>query len=808
MEIKIKNIRIQGLRGMKDVLTLPVDGKSVLLYGDNGSGKSSISDSIEWFFTDNVEHLSSSEIDLKEALRNSFIKNEENSFVELSFSKKDINNTKKLFYKKNKLLTEFLGVSDVFNDYLGVSKDENLLLRYQNLTDFIDQTKGDKLKYLSDIIGFGEVTKAKEVLQKSFNSIKSDIKNQNFSTQISIQKQILIDKIGASVSQHTNFLSTINQFIKPLNLGLEVTKITDIDIVLKQIQKPGNTKVIGELNSLENIQNALSGLKAEIDILDKVYGDYFKEFEIIANDLHSVIQILLGELLKAGKVVLDKEYHTEKSCPLCLQSKDIKDLKVDIEKRLQTIEESAKKKIPFDNARKNLLAIATERISRLNALNNDPLLSKLENKEIKEAIEGLKSKIEKYQIASNEKVMSGNRLPKASDIKLGAVDFKIQNNIAGRIKKIEEDLAKDNSAIVYANISAATDAFKKIKLFELQETKLEEQKKSFELIYNEFIKKQKEGLEDFVNTFSSNINEYYQYMNPGELFQEIRIITIGEEDELKGITIEYKYNGKWVLPPQKYFSESHLNCFGISFFLASVLAFNHSNKFIVLDDVISSFDTNHRIKFAQLLIEKFSDYQLILLTHEEQWYEYMRQLAKRKGWMIKEIKWTDAKGTHLEEGPNELRDVIEENLAKGDIGFLGNPMRKYLEHMLKEICVNLDVKVNFRYNEINEKRMPDELLNELKSKISKSSSDLKGHVAIIDRVANSTVLGNLLSHDNPFNPKIGDLNAFWNDVNEMRKLFYCQNSTCQKPNVSIKNYDSVAKMIRCGCGTTKYSWKD
>ena len=63
-------------------------------------------------------------------------------------------------------------------------------------------------------------------------------------------------------------------------------------------------------------------------------------------------------------------------------------------------------------------------------------------------------------------------------------------------------------------------------------------------------------------------------MNPDEPFQEIKIVTIGDEDELNGITIEYKYNGNWVSPPQKYFSESHLNFFGISFFLASVYAFN------------------------------------------------------------------------------------------------------------------------------------------------------------------------------------------------------------------------------------------
>lgn len=327
-----------------------------------------------------------------------------------------------------------------------------------------------------------------------------------------------------------------------------------------------------------------------------------------------------------------------------------------------------------------------------------------------------------------------------------------------------------------------------------------------ELIFNEFVKKQKDGLQNFINLFSGKINEYYQFMNPGEKFHELKIVTIGDEDELNGITIEYKYNNNWVSPPQKYFSESHLNCFGLSFFLASVIAFNKENKFLLLDDVISSFDSNHRKKFADLIFEKFSDYQIILMTHENEWFQYVSQLAKRKSWLINEIKWDDVSGPYLEDKLTDLKGIIETNLSKGNVEILGNPIRKYLEHSLKEICANLEVKVNFKFNESNEKRMSDELLNELKSKISKSSNDLKSKMPIIDRIINSNILGNLLSHDNPFSPKLGDLKAFWVDLNDMEKLFYCQEPTCKKP-VLIKHYDTVKKRIRCGCGKLNYDWK-
>ena len=60
------------MRGVRDDLPLTLDGGSILVYGDNGSGKSSISDALEWFYYGGVDHLSSEEIGRGglEALRN------------------------------------------------------------------------------------------------------------------------------------------------------------------------------------------------------------------------------------------------------------------------------------------------------------------------------------------------------------------------------------------------------------------------------------------------------------------------------------------------------------------------------------------------------------------------------------------------------------------------------------------------------------------------------------------------------------------------------------------------------------------
>ncbi len=807
--MKLKQIDIKGLRGIKESLSLELNGKSVVLYGDNGMGKSSISDAIEWFYTNKVAHLSGIEIDLKDALRNASLDEDFVSEAALKFLKKSDFDTGKILYKKRgKLEHDYTVKSDEIRDYLVKSKEENLLLRYKSLNDFVDITKGDKLKYLSDIIGFSEVTKKKEVLRKAFNSIKTEIKNQNFEGQINGQKAILINKIGAAVSQEKDFFEIIKKKIASLKKKMKIESIEDIDALLKHLKSATNEKLLKENTFLEKIQTGLVIVQSEVVLINTHFDTYYDEFQKIAADVEGIFKIFIGDLLKSGDKVI-KKFHKEESCPLCLQPKDKDELRAEIAERLKEIEEAEKKLKAFQEAQELIKSISIERIKRLELLLSEPLFEFPENEQLKKDLESIKGKIKLMETASLVKPSSGDKIQDSKNIAFNISDFLFLDGLAARIKKLKETIKKDNITEIYANISASKDAFLKIKTLEKERKALEKQSSSLFIIYNEFIKVQKEGLENFIDSFSSKINEYYQYMNPDEPFQEIKIVTMGEENELNGITIEYKYNGTWVSPPQKYFSESHLNCFGISFFLASVEAFNDINEFIVLDDVISSFDSNHRKRFAELLFEKFSERQIILLTHEEEWFRnFVKPLAKKKGWLVNEIKWTEAKGTHFEESQGDIKSRIEKKLSESEVDGLGNPIRQYLESLLKEICMNLDVKVSFRPNEINEKRMPDELINELKSRIKSKSKDLKEHYPTIERVANSSILGNLLSHDNPFNPKIGDLKAFWADIQDMEKIFYCQEDKCTKPQVSWRNVDTVEKKIRCGgCGKTKYDWK-
>ena len=186
---KIKKLTIKGLRGINEEISIPLNGHSILLYGENGSGKSSITDAIEWFYYDKIAHLSNEEIGRKgvEGLRNIFLDDSEDGYITIEYTKSELNSSKTISLSNSKLITNHSNNSPTFNDFLEASQKEQIYLRYSDLVSFILATKAEKLNTLSDIIGFSEVIKTRDILKKTLNALKREIRNSNYTSQIDYQ---------------------------------------------------------------------------------------------------------------------------------------------------------------------------------------------------------------------------------------------------------------------------------------------------------------------------------------------------------------------------------------------------------------------------------------------------------------------------------------------------------------------------------------------------------------------------------------------------------------------------------------------
>jgi DNA repair exonuclease SbcCD ATPase subunit len=805
--VKINNLSITGLRGVRHELSVPLNSKSILLYGENGSGKSTLSDVIEWFFCDRIEHLIP-EIGRKgyEGLRNISLDDNAPGLLSLKFNNVEYDCEKTIELKKNNLKTKFSNNSKDFAEYLSASQEENLILRYKDLVTFVLSSKSEKLGALSEIIGYSKVTGTRDVLRTVYNRLSREIKTRGFDDLINHQNSQIIEQFEQNITSDKQFVEVVKELVKPFKLDMKIEALKDINEVLAKIKKPDDSKEVKQETFLQKIEESLVNLPTNLDELEKQYKDYKKQFDAIVTDIHKLEKLTIEKLLTAGKELLSSESYTENNCPLCMKEQNKAELLSDIESRIAELVEIKKEQKELTESNAALQQQITATVRLVQSILDDKQIDEKQNADHKTNIKAVIKAIKKYQEQLKIKVAGENKLENENTLLIDRnIMDNVKKNCKAQLEAIRTARKKDPKWDASGKIMIASYAYAQIRRLKKEKAAYEKQRDTMETVYRRFLKKQKEALEAFLNTYSDRIDEIYQFLNPGEKVENIKLVPIEKDDELSGITIQFDFmERKGVTPPHKLLSESHINCLGIAFFLTSVDAFNKRNKFIILDDLISSFDVNHRKRFADLLFEKYGDFQIILLTHEKTWFDIVKHLVQNKNWNIKTIKHNESKGTYLEEAPQTLRERIEQNIADGNESGLGNDARKYLENILKQIALALEVKVVYRNNDINEDRMAFELLTELKGTINKrKSTELKSE-PVIDRLLGSLFIGNKDSHNSSFEPTFGDIKAFWQDVTDFENLFFCD--ICGSP-VSLRFYDEGDKQVSCKKGELKYTWK-
>lgn len=138
-KFKLQNIHIKSFRGIKDYY-LDFKDKSLVLVGENGSGKSSIVNAFEFLFTGKVQSLNGIQA----------IKHDQ-SLVHLGDNPEDLSVTANIndLTIERKLNEEPLE-SDILKDF----ENGAFLLNRQKLLKFIELTPKGKYDNITSIIGF------------------------------------------------------------------------------------------------------------------------------------------------------------------------------------------------------------------------------------------------------------------------------------------------------------------------------------------------------------------------------------------------------------------------------------------------------------------------------------------------------------------------------------------------------------------------------------------------------------------------------------------------------------------------------
>lgn len=170
--------------------------------------------------------------------------------------------------------------------------------------------------------------------------------------------------------------------------------------------------------------------------------------------------------------------------------------------------------------------------------------------------------------------------------------------------------------------------------------------------------KRKAYVEGVLSAICGEVEQLYTKMHPGEGIGKIRLYL--KPNAIGSLEFDAQFQTEPEVPPQAYYSESHLDTLGICVFLALAKHFMTDNTIVVLDDVVTSVDGPHLDRFMELLHEEAPNFnQVIVTTHYRPWkdrYRYARgPVAKTQ--VIELRTWSMASGVQTNEAVTAVAEL-------------------------------------------------------------------------------------------------------------------------------------------------------
>lgn len=219
------------------------------------------------------------------------------------------------------------------------------------------------------------------------------------------------------------------------------------------------------------------------------------------------------------------------------------------------------------------------------------------------------------------------------------------------------------------------------------------------------------------------------------------------------------FHGQHRLSARALLSESYRNALAISVFLAAALKHSGAPRFVVLDDVTSSFDAGHQYFLMELIRSKLQQpqksdgLQFVILSHDGLLEKYFDRLGGTPGWHHNKLQGSPPMGAilHQAQGANRLKTTIESLLSAGQISQAEPLIRQYLEYKLQQIIRRVDIPVPIDFAIKDTSRMVSNCLDAITSAIELHR---KAGVLVLDAIQVQAIdtshvpaiVGNWVSH--------------------------------------------------------------
>jgi energy-coupling factor transporter ATP-binding protein EcfA2 len=750
---------MHAFRGIPGEMTVDFGkGESVVVYGDNGTGKSTIADALEWYFLGGIELLSHE--GRQHAIR--YVGSETDGATSVEVS-----------------TTGTLGGKVVFPDERNADafhalRRETFLLRGRTLADFINKTKTEKWKALVDILGLDAIEDLREDLQRARNELRKLSKRCEDEVRT---YRLAVGSGGEDVSHEAVFAS-----LRQICGMLGVEPPASLDQVADPSWLTGAIGASAPDSETSDRDRVLAEIKTlTTPAFDRQAVDAWNG--LVSSD--RARRLPRASLVREAKRLVETGSVDPGHCPLCGQTVDHKTLVRRIESALVEVMEASRDlerfRDPIAQQADEFEAAHDKRVSihdRAGAVEIQlPPVPDLPHASLRRSVDALAPlKIEAITSALSE-LRKWDRAAAA----------------LARKAPSSKPSTRDTHLVMLAALCQQVNAW------QVAEKKVTRARRALDLadrVFDAYQTKQKQDLTELLKRISRRVARIYSSLHPAEDLDAVSV----EPWTAKGIELAIEFYGSRQRPPHGVLSESHLNSLAIALFLATAESFNEQIGFLVLDDVINSFDVEHRGRLAELLADGFTDWQLIVLTHDQQFYEHLSRRAP--SWRRLEFtSWSHASGPRTRQ--YETVDILRtarERLEHRDVYDAATKARRALEELLQEVCEALCAPLPFRRGQANDKREIGELFKgirrALKERAKPLSESLEPLLKNLEADVGATL--NVAAHASRGRPGAGEVGAALERIVALDETWSC-------PECRTRVWHrGTPEAARCKCGQSAF----
>jgi recombinational DNA repair ATPase RecF len=754
MSEMIRSIRFEHFRGLPES-DFNLKRKSLVLLGSNGKGKSAVVDGIEFLFSGQVGRFvgtGTGSIDHNEAIQHVKKLGVPKVTISLSPSNGTISRT---MGSESLSITDRQSVTDYVANHPGV---DAFILRRSKILDFVCDQDADRYRKFIQLLGVSHV----DTLQRAFVDAEKQAKDsaQRARNAYLTKLAVFRDPVAKFDPQNlTQILARVSDAVTAFGLE-KLAQWSDAEIrlpLLKAMRPEANKEKIDALTrALVSLESALSP-----DIGSDI---------ATANTLRHKLETMGTSSVDAPRSNIIAEavgyltkHPTEANCPLC--EKDFEQPLSNVLVRLKQRGDALRELREAVTNRK----AAVGRVHRYGEvvaaqiakdLDHSTLLESATKQKLRDArasiLRWLRSVKRAETSSSGSDLVAPQRLSTLAATRSACASVLKEQKAA----LVPPDTAKLEAAI--ALVEKGIAAYIEIDSAEAVIGGANELARRATVAKDAFSKARESAIRKIFEAIAETVLDYYQRLHDFDDDSERAECTALELKPTSraaagGLRLAIQFLGLTdSKDPRAFLSEGHLDSLGLCLFLATVRIFNPPGSLLVLDDVLTSIDREHRRRVGELLFQEFANYQIVLTTHDEHWHDLLNSSAR--SWGI-QGKWSFVKveGWSVDSGPS-LSEVdsswafVDAHLTEADYLELGGPFRLIFEDFLKRMAAKLELKVKFKFDgkytsgDFVNAGIQDEIRDTLIKLASTEDTAIRTDVG---RVFGQGDLVNFLSHDNP-----------------------------------------------------------